>query len=76
MCTIKYTYQYVTHVVSIQILLIDGIKEKEKGKVNQLDVGNKKTNTTVVVTIQGQLKSARTKPDDQQLEQVIIIAAH
>ena len=47
-----------------------------KGKVNQLDVGSKKTNTTVVVTIQGQVKTARTKPDDQQLEQVIIITAH
>ena len=51
-------------------------KKKEKGQVNQLDVGNKNTNTTVVVTIQGQAKTARTKPDDQQLEQVIIITAH
>ena len=51
-------------------------KEKGKGNVNQLDVGDKKTNTTVVVTIQGQVRTARTKPDDQQLEQVIIITAH
>ena len=51
-------------------------KEKEKGKVNQRDVGNKKTNTTVVVTIQRQVKTASTKPDDQQSEQVIIITAH
>ena len=49
--------------------------EDGKGQVNQLDVGNKNTNTTVVVTIQGQAKTA-TKPDDQQLEQVIIITAH
>ena len=49
---------------------------KEKGKVNQLDVGIKKTNTTVVVTIQGQVKTARTKPHDQNLEHVIIITAH
>ena len=51
-------------------------KEEEKGKVNQLDVGNKKTNTTVVVTIQGQVKTVRTKPDDQQLEQKITITVH
>ena len=31
----------------------------------------KKTNTAVAVTIQGQVKTARIKPDDQQLEQVI-----
>ena len=51
-------------------------KEKKKGKVNQLDVGYRKTNTTVVVTIQGHVKTARTKPDNQQLEQVIIITSH
>ena len=45
-------------------------KEKEKGKVNHLDVGNKKSNKTVVVTIQGQVKTARTKPNDQYLEQL------
>ena len=28
-------------------------KEKEKGKENQLDGGNKKTNTVVALTIQG-----------------------
>ena len=39
-------------------------KEKEKGKVNQLDVGNKKTNKTVVVTIQGQVKTAWTTPNE------------
>ena len=33
--------------------------------------GTKKTNKTVVVTIQGHLKTARTKPNDQHLEQVI-----
>ena len=31
---------------------LEHTKEKEKGKVNQLDVGNKKTSKTVVVTIQ------------------------
>ena len=42
-------------------------KEKEtRQEINQFDVGNKQTNTTVVVTIQGQVKTARTKPDDQQ----------
>ena len=51
-------------------------KEKEKGKVNQLIVGNKKINKTVVITIQGQVKTARTKPNDQHLEQVIKITAH
>ena len=56
-------------------------KEKEKGKVNQLDVGidhvgNKKDHKTVVVTIQGQVKTARAKPNKQQLEQVIKITAH
>ena len=42
-------------------------KNKEKGKVNQLDVGNKKkkTNTTVVVTIQGQLSTAKKKKTKQ-----------
>ena len=36
-------------------------KEKEKGKENQLDAGNKKTNTVVVLTIQGHhVKTART----------------
>ena len=38
--------------------------------------GTKKTNKTVVVTIQGQVKTARTKPNDQHLEQVIKITAH
>ena len=38
--------------------------QKKKGKVIQLEVGNKKTNTTMVVTIQGQVKTERTKPDD------------
>ena len=33
--------------------------------------GTKKTNNIVVVTIQGQVKTARTKPNDQHLEQVI-----
>ena len=51
-------------------------KEKERDKVNQLDGRNKNTNATEVVTIQGQVKTARTKPDGQQLEQVIIITAH
>ena len=51
-------------------------KEKEKGKVNQPDVENKKTNKPVAVTIQGQVKTARTKPNDQHLEQVIKITAH
>ena len=32
--------------------------------------GTKKTNKTVVVTIQGQVKTARTKPNGQHLEQV------
>ena len=31
-------------------------KEKEKGTVNQFDVENKTTNTTVIVTNQGQIK--------------------
>ena len=31
----------------------------------------KKSNKTVVVTIQGQVKTVRTKPNDQHLEQVI-----
>ena len=35
--------------------------DKGKGKVNQLDVENKKTNTTVVVTIQGQVKNSKNK---------------
>ena len=51
-------------------------KEKEKGKVNQLGVGTKKTNKTVALTIQGQVKTARTKPNDQHLEQVIKITTH
>ena len=33
--------------------------------------GTKKTNTTVVVTIQGQVKIARTKPDGEQIKQMI-----
>ena len=36
----------------------------------------KKTNKIVVVAIQGQVKTARTKPNDQHLEQVIKITAH
>ena len=43
-------------------------KVKEKGKVNQLDVGNKKNSKIVVVTVQGQVKTARRKPNDQHLE--------
>ena len=50
-------------------------KVKEKGKVNQLDVGTKKTSKTFDVTIQGQVKTARTKPNDPHLEQVIRITA-
>ena len=50
--------------------------EKEKGKVNQFDVENKTTNTTVVVTNQGQVKTVRTETNDQKLQQVIIIKAH
>ena len=45
---------------------IEYTKEKGKGKVNQLDVENKQINTTVVVTIHGQVnmvKTARTNPD-------------
>ena len=38
--------------------------------------GTKNTNKTVEVTIQGQVKTARTKPNDQQLEQVIKITVH
>ena len=38
--------------------------------------GTKKTNTALVVTLQGQVKTTETKPDDQQLEQMIKITAH
>ena len=40
--------------------------------------GTKKTNKTVVhvVTIQEQVKTARTKQNDQHLEQVIKITVH
>ena len=38
--------------------------------------GTKKTIKTVVVTIQGQVKTARTKQNDQHVEQVIKITAH
>ena len=46
------------------------VKEKEKGKVNQLDVGNEKDQHNSG-SYNPRTKTARTKPDDQQLEQVI-----
>ena len=51
--------------------------EKEKGKVDQPDVGNKKDQQNSDSNlIQGQVKTARTKQNDQHLEQVIKITAH
>ena len=48
-------------------------KEKEKCKVNQLDVGNKKDQQKSGSNIQGQVKQQETKPNDQHLGQVITI---
>ena len=55
---------------------LENTKEEEEGKVNQLDEGNEKTTKIVVVTIQGQVKTERTKLNDQHLEQVIKITVH
>ena len=51
-------------------------KRKEKGKVNQLDVGNKKDQQNSGSNNPRTRKKARTKPNDQHLEQVIKITAH
>ena len=52
------------------------MSEKEKCKVNQLDVGNKKVQQNSGSNNPRTSKTARTKPKDQHLEQVIKITVH
>ena len=51
-------------------------KEKEKCKVNQLDAGNKQDQQNSGSNNPRTSKTARTKPNDQHLEQVITITVH
>ena len=51
-------------------------KEKEKCKVYQLDVGNEKDQQNSGSNNPRTSKTARTKPNDQQLEQVITITVY
>ena len=55
---------------------LENTKEKEKCKVNQLDVGNKKDQQNSGSQNPWTSKTARTNPNDQQLEQVITITVH
>ena len=55
---------------------VEYTKEKEKCKVNQLDVGNKKGQQNSDSNNPRTSKTARTKPNDQHLEQVITITVH
>ena len=48
-------------------------KEKEKCKVNQLDVGNKKDQQNSGNNNPRTSRTARTKPNDRHLKQVITI---
>ena len=51
-------------------------EEKERCKVNQLDVGNKKDQQNSGSDNPRTSKTARTKPNCQHLEQVIKITVH
>ena len=55
---------------------LEHTKEKGKRKVNQLDVGNTNYQQNSGSNNPRTSKTARTKPNDQQLEQVITITVH